>query len=281
MSEASLTYSQKLNAILDHFERSGFERKEPKLLQPTGVFLDRSGEDFRGRLYLTNDASGAEFCLRPEYTIPICLDYLKTDQLEVAAFAYGGSIFRAPEHGASGEGEFIQAGIESFGRPDREAADAEILASALDAARAAGANRLHVRMGDAGLVAAFLDCLDLPLVMRAVYRLATFLRRSSIMAQTKNRLACAQLSPASILQTPDVLLRTCSPSPALPPSGDAAPQRSPNVFLIKQRLSPEPACRGKSRRLLKPFLILTARLTPPQTPYVALLETQTLICQKR
>jgi ATP phosphoribosyltransferase regulatory subunit len=101
--EASPTDSQKLNAILDHFERSGFERKEPKLLQPAGVFLDRSGEDFRGRLYLTNDASGAEFCLRPEYTIPICLDYLKTDRLEVAAFAYGGSIFRAPEHGASGE----------------------------------------------------------------------------------------------------------------------------------------------------------------------------------
>ena len=166
MREAIPTDSQKLNAILDHFERSGFERKEPKLLQPASVFLDRSGEDFRGRLYLTNDASGAEFCLRPEYTIPICLDYLKTDQLDVAAFAYGGSIFRAPEHGASGEGEFIQAGIESFGRPDREAADAEILASALEAARAAGANRLHVRMGDAGLVAKFLDCLDLPPVWR-------------------------------------------------------------------------------------------------------------------
>jgi len=154
--------SRQLAAILDCFERSGFARREPRLLQPAGVFLDRSGEDFRGRLYLTSDASGAELCLRPEYTIPICLDYLAAGASGPAAFAYGGSIFRAPEHGASGDAELLQAGIESFGRVDREAADTEILAAALEAAQAAGAPPLTVRMGDAGLVAAFLDRLDLP-----------------------------------------------------------------------------------------------------------------------
>ncbi|MGZ9116980.1 MAG: ATP phosphoribosyltransferase regulatory subunit, partial [Methylocystis sp.] len=65
-----------LAAILAHFAQEGFTRCEPRLLQPAHVFLDRSGEDFRGRLYLTSDGSGAEFCLRPEYTIPVCLDYL-------------------------------------------------------------------------------------------------------------------------------------------------------------------------------------------------------------
>lgn len=157
----------RLAAILAHFERAGFVRHEPKLLQPAGVFLDRSGEDFRGHLYLTSDASGAELCLRPEYTIPVCLDYLASPQAgTAAAFAYGGSIFRAPMQGAGGEREFLQAGIESFGRDDREAADAEILGAALDAARAAGAGDLDVRIGDAGLVAAFLDGLDLPPVWR-------------------------------------------------------------------------------------------------------------------
>lgn len=154
--------SRQLAAILDCFERTGFARREPRLLQPAGVFLDRSGEDFRGRLYLTSDASGAELCLRPEYTIPICLDYLAAGAAGPAAFAYGGSIFRAPEHGVAGDGELLQAGIESFGRADREAADTEILAAALEAAQAAGAPALTVRMGDAGLVAAFLDGLDLP-----------------------------------------------------------------------------------------------------------------------
>ncbi len=159
--------AETLAALLAHFERAGFPRHEPKLLQPAGVFLDRSGEDFRGHLYLTTDAAGAELCLRPEYTIPVCRDYLASPQAgRAAAFAYGGSVFRAPAHGETGDGEFLQAGLESFGREDREAADAEILGAALDAARAAGAADLSVRMGDAGLVGAFLDCLDLPPVWR-------------------------------------------------------------------------------------------------------------------
>ncbi|WP_428402742.1 ATP phosphoribosyltransferase regulatory subunit [Methylocystis sp.] len=159
--------ASRLAAILAHFAREGFARCEPRLLQPAHVFLDRSGEDFRGRLYLTSDGSGAEFCLRPEYTIPVCLEYLASAEAgQPAAYAYGGSVFRAPEHGATGDGEFLQAGLESFGREDREAADAEILVAALDAAAAAGATALKIRMGDAGLVAAFLERLDMPPIWR-------------------------------------------------------------------------------------------------------------------
>ena len=153
----------RLDAVLAEFLRQGFARSEPAILQPASVFLDRSGEDFRGRLYLTSDASGSDFCLRPEFTIPVCLDYLASAQAgEPAAFAYGGSVFRFPADHHQESGEFLQAGLESFGRDDREAADAEILASALEAARAAGAGALELRMGDAGLVSNFLDQLDLP-----------------------------------------------------------------------------------------------------------------------
>ena len=65
--------------------------------------------------------------------------------------------------------EFTQAGIESFGRPDLEAADAEILALALDAAGAATMRNSSrplrassVRIGDAGLFSRLLEALDLP-----------------------------------------------------------------------------------------------------------------------
>ncbi len=164
---AAACEATRLAAILAHFAQKGFARCEPRLLQPAHVFLDRSGEDFRGRLYLTSDASGAEFCLRPEYTIPVCLDYLASAQAgRPAAYAYGGSVFRAPEHGGTGDGELLQAGIESFGRKDREAADAEILVAALEGSAAAGATALKVRMGDAGLVAAFLESLDMPPIWR-------------------------------------------------------------------------------------------------------------------
>jgi ATP phosphoribosyltransferase regulatory subunit len=146
---------ERLEAALARFLAEGFTRKEPSLLQPAGVFLDRLGEDFRGRLFLTSDGAGAELCLRPEYTIPVALDYLASGASGPAAYAYGGPTFRI------GEGEAPQAGLESFGRDDREAADAEILGLALDAAAAAGAPPLKWRLGDAGLVKTFLDRLDL------------------------------------------------------------------------------------------------------------------------
>lgn len=166
VTEARSPASRKLNTLLDHFERAGYGRREPKLLQPASVFLDRSGENFRGRLYLTNDPLGTELCLRPEYTIPICLEYLAQLAPKTAAYSYGGAIFRAPENSSLKGGEFIQAGIESFGRLDREAADAEILAVALESTKATGAKDLKVRIGDARLVAAFLDELNLPSVWR-------------------------------------------------------------------------------------------------------------------
>ena len=44
---------------LDRLIEAGFGRIEPPILQPASVFLDMSGEDIRGRLYLTGDADGA------------------------------------------------------------------------------------------------------------------------------------------------------------------------------------------------------------------------------
>jgi len=152
--------AERLDAALARFLDEGFARREPALLQPAGVFLDRLGEEFRGLLFLTTDGAGAELCLRPDYTIPIALDYLGSGAEEPASFVYGGPIFRI------GEGEAPQAGLESFGRADREAADAEILGLALEAAAAAGAPPLRARLGDAGLVEAFLDRLDLAPVWR-------------------------------------------------------------------------------------------------------------------
>jgi ATP phosphoribosyltransferase regulatory subunit len=160
-----MSSGDRLSAILSHFLLAGFARCEPPILQPASVFLDRSGDDFRGRLYLTSDASGADVCLRPEFTIPVCLAYLASGEAgKPASFAYGGAVFRFPSEGDSEAygGEQLQAGLESFGREDREAADAEILATSIEASQSAGAGELEITTGDAGLVSLFLDRLDLP-----------------------------------------------------------------------------------------------------------------------
>jgi len=142
--------------LLARFLEAGYAQAEPRILQPASIFLDQSGEDIRGRLFVTNDGSGQELCLRPEFTIPVCRDYLAgTDAGKPAGYAYCGPVFRM--RGTAG-GEFIQVGLESLGREDVEAADAEIFALALSAVD----RPLHVSIGDMALLGQLLQALDLP-----------------------------------------------------------------------------------------------------------------------
>ncbi|SFK10991.1 ATP phosphoribosyltransferase regulatory subunit [Methylocapsa palsarum] len=150
--------SEYTEALLARLSAAGYARVEPPILQPAAIFFD-SGEELRGRLYLTADESGADYCLRPEYTIPVSRHYLASPQAgERAAFSYLGPVFRFR---AGDKNEFIQAGIESFGRLDREAADAEILTLALEAARLAPVPKLTIRIGDTALFSGLLEALDL------------------------------------------------------------------------------------------------------------------------
>jgi ATP phosphoribosyltransferase regulatory subunit len=144
---------------LDRFLAAGFERTEPPILHAAAIFLDMSGEEVRRRLFLTADAAGEELCLRPEYTIPVCRAYLNSDKAGgIAEYSYLGPVFRAS---AGRGGEQRQTGLESFGRRDAEAADAEVFSLAMEAAAAGGA-MLIAQLGDAGLFDAVLDSLKIP-----------------------------------------------------------------------------------------------------------------------
>src|ERR1700743_3518464 len=136
----------------------------PPTPQPPEPFLDLSGEDIRKSLYLTSDAGGEELCLRPDLTIPVARDYLASNRAgEPAGFSYLGPVFR---YRTGRPSEFLQAGIESFGRQDRPAADAEILALALEATAAFGLTDLQIRTGAGALFNALIDALDLYPVWR-------------------------------------------------------------------------------------------------------------------
>lgn len=146
--------------LLGHFEYAGYARAEPPILQPAEPFLDLSGEDIRRRMYLTSDPDGRELCLRPDLTIPVARDYLASAAAgSAAAFCYLGPVFR---HREDAPNEFLQAGIESFGRRDSAAADAEVLALALETTAHYGLAAPEIRLGDVGLFAALLGAIDLP-----------------------------------------------------------------------------------------------------------------------
>ncbi|MDO9060105.1 MAG: ATP phosphoribosyltransferase regulatory subunit, partial [Bradyrhizobium sp.] len=146
------------------FAQAGYIKAEPDILQPAEPFLDLSGEDIRKSLYLTTDPGGEELCLRPDLTIPVARDYLVSPGAgQPMGFCYLGPVFR---YRGGRPSEFLQAGIESFGRADRPAADAEMLALALEATATFGLSDVEIRTGDVALFTALIEALDLYPVWR-------------------------------------------------------------------------------------------------------------------
>ena len=171
-------------ALIASYERAGYARLAPAILQPAEPFLDLSGEDIRKRMYLTTAPDGGEFCLRPDLTIPVSRDYLASPEAgKAAGFCYLGPIFR---HQSDGPAEFLQAGIESFGRADKAAADAEMLALGLEATAHYGLIAPDIRVGDVALFAGLIAGLDLPPAWKR--RLIKDFNRKTNLAQDLDRL---------------------------------------------------------------------------------------------
>ena len=172
------------DALLTSYERAGYARVSPPILQPAEPFLDLSGEDIRRRMFLTTAPGGAELCLRPDLTIPVSRDYLASPLAgKPADFSYLGRVFR---HRTDGNAEFTQAGIESFGRADLSAADAEMLALGLEATAHYGLTDPAIRTGDVALFSALIAALDLAPAWKR--RLIKDFNRKENLAQDLERL---------------------------------------------------------------------------------------------
>jgi ATP phosphoribosyltransferase regulatory subunit len=174
-------------ALVAHYERAGYARVAPAILQPAEPFLDLSGEDIRRRMFLTTDPDGRELCLRPDLTIPVSCDYLDSSQSgEVAGFCCLGPVFR---HRGEVPAEFVQADVESFGRRDTAAADAEMLSLGLEATAHYGIAAPEIRMGDVGLFAALIAALELAPAWKR--RLVKDFNRAGSLAHDLDRLVSA------------------------------------------------------------------------------------------
>jgi ATP phosphoribosyltransferase regulatory subunit len=171
-------------ALVASYERAGYARVAPAILQPAEPFLDLSGEDIRKRMFLTADPQGRELCLRPDLTIPVSRDYLASRLAgKAAGYCYLGPVFR--DRGQE-PAEIVQAGIESFGRPDTAAADAEMLALGLEATAHYGIATPEIRIGDIGLFSALVAALDLAPAWKR--RLIKDFNHKSSLAQDLDRL---------------------------------------------------------------------------------------------
>ncbi len=222
------------------------------VLQPAAPFLDMAGEDLRRRIFLTESETGETLCLRPEFTIPVCLSHISAASNTPARYAYLGEVFRQRRAGGS---QFLQAGIEDLGDTDIARADARSLTEAVEMVRlAAPKARLEILLGDQSVFEAVLKALGLPRGWRM--RLARTFGNAGLLQETLNALAGEQpkLSLAPEMQK-------------LAARGDAA--RLAKALEVEMEASGFPAHAGRTAediaaRLIEKAELASVKLTKKQ-----------------
>lgn len=248
-----------LQRLADLFARDGFKPVDPPILQPVAPFLELSGEDVRRRMFLTSDPTGRDYCLRPDFTIPVARAHHEAGG-GAGRFSYLGPVFRyRPDQ--EQQSEFLQAGIEWYGDNDAAMADAQMLTLAIETAALAGITDPLIRIGDVGLVAAFLDALDLPDIWRR--RLWRQQGRDADFATCLNAFGDDQHieqfpALADLLRSGDVENATRVVEDVLSISGvDSVGGRAPRTiaarFVEKARLAAGEGISDKTRDLLVAF----------------------------
>ncbi len=138
----------------------GTERVDTAVIQPAEPFLDMAGEDLRRRIFMTESETGASLCLRPEFTIPVCLRHIETATGTPRRYSYLGEVFRQRREGPN---EFYQAGIEDLGDAATDAADSRAIGDALDILAALLPGRaITTILGDQAVFEAVVGALGLP-----------------------------------------------------------------------------------------------------------------------
>lgn len=146
--------------ILALFEERSVNLAEVAVLQPADPFLDMAGENLRRRIFLTESETGEALCLRPEFTIPVCLDHIAARAGTPRRYGYVGQVFRQRREGKA---EFLQAGIEDLGEKDIAVADARSVADAYALlSRILPAAKFSITLGDQHVFEAVLAGLGLP-----------------------------------------------------------------------------------------------------------------------
>jgi len=140
------------------------ELVSPDILQRSDLFFDLAGEDIGRRLMLTTGPDGTNYCLRPDFTLPIAREYLAGESVgQTKNFGYLGPVFRQRDHGPT---EFDQAGLEFLAPKDGDKAFATTLNFAISTAAHYGEAAPRLHLGAVDLFETFLANLDLPEVWR-------------------------------------------------------------------------------------------------------------------
>lgn len=144
--------------LRDLFWQRGYLELETPGIEFYDVYASGSGLAPQEGLFKFFDQQGRILCLRYDGTVPVArvAATLYRDSQLPLRFSYVNSMYRYNEFGGGRQREFTQAGVELMGSQS-PAADAEIIAMAIESAQAIGIKDLQVSIGQVnffkGLVA--------------------------------------------------------------------------------------------------------------------------------
>ena len=131
---------------------------ETPVLEPTELFLRKSGGELASQLYSFTDAGSNAVSLRPEFTSPIMRHYLENAaSISLPArWQYCGPVFRFDVSHPEASGQFTQVGGELIGS-SQIAADVELLNLAMAVPAELGLDGWSLRLADLDILNSLLD----------------------------------------------------------------------------------------------------------------------------
>jgi ATP phosphoribosyltransferase regulatory subunit len=135
-------------AILDLFERNGYELVAPPLLEYVESLLSGTGRDLDLATFkLVDQLSGRMMGVRADHTPQVArIDAHLLNRQGIARLCYCGSVLHTRPAGMTKTREPMQIGAELFGHAGIEA-DVEVVRLMIDALKAAGLDRVHIDLG--------------------------------------------------------------------------------------------------------------------------------------
>ena len=136
----------------------GYRLLETPVLEPTELFLRKSGGELASQLYSFTDAGSNPVSLRPEFTSPIMRHYLENAASITlpARWQYCGPVFRFDVSHPEASGQFTQVGGEFIGSSD-VAADVELLDLATAVPASLGLEGWSLQLADLDVLDSLLD----------------------------------------------------------------------------------------------------------------------------
>ena len=149
-AEENFDASRRMTEILS---RGDFKRLDTPVLEPTDLFVRKSGGEVSSSLYSFQDPGGMSVSLRPEFTPSIIRWYIENEPNSPAPrrYQYSGPVFRYAGSRRGRFRQFQQVGAELIGVSDTNG-DVEILTTAVGCLRAAGVADFTLRLGHIGMI---------------------------------------------------------------------------------------------------------------------------------